>query len=121
MQFLKTAFWVILAVALALFAKANWVVAPTYSGYVPVKLWGEIILEMRLPVLIVGAFLLGLLPMWIIARAGRWALRRKLESAERALASALGGGEAAPGALSADPAVAPPTSLTPSPSTNGPS
>jgi lipopolysaccharide assembly protein A len=89
MNFLKTAFWVILAVAIALFTKANWVVPPTYSGYIPVKLWGDIIIETRLPILIVMAFLLGLLPMWIIARASRWSLRRKLDSAERALASTL--------------------------------
>lgn len=89
MQFLKTAFWVIVAVALALFAKANWIVAPTFSGYVPVKLWDDIVLEMRLPILIVAAFLLGLVPMWIIARANRWSLKRKLESAERALATTL--------------------------------
>lgn len=52
MNFLKTAFWVIIAVALALFAKANWVI-------VTVKLWGDTVLDARLPVLIVLAFLLG--------------------------------------------------------------
>lgn len=89
MQFIKTAFWVIIAVAIALFTKANWTVAPTYSGYVPVKLWGDIVMETRLPVLIITAFLLGLLPMWIFSRAARWSLRRKLVSTERALASTL--------------------------------
>jgi len=90
MNFLKTAFWVIIAVALALFTKANWAIAPSYSGYVPVKLWGDIILETRLPVLIVIAFLLGLLPTWLWGRACRWRLQRKLSSAERALASTTG-------------------------------
>lgn len=88
MQFIKTAFWVIVAVAIALFSKANWVVAPTYSGYIPVKLWGDIIVETRLPILIVFAFLLGLVPMWIFACVTRWRMRRRLASAERALASA---------------------------------
>lgn len=87
MSFLRTAFWVIIAVALALFAKANWAVAPTYSGYVPVKLWDDIILETRLPVLILGAFLLGLIPTWLWARAMKWQMKRKLASTERALAS----------------------------------
>ena len=90
MNFLKTAFWVIIAVALALFTKANWAIAPSYSGYVPVKLWDDIILETRLPVLIVIAFLLGLLPTWLWGRACRWSLQRKLTSAERALASTVG-------------------------------
>lgn len=87
MQFLRTAIWVVLAVAIALFAKANWNVAPSYSGRVPVKLIGDLILEVRLPVLIVGAFLLGLLPMWLIARLGRWRMQRRLHTTEQALAA----------------------------------
>ncbi|MEO8724260.1 MAG: LapA family protein [Sphingobium sp.] len=89
MQFIKTAFWVIIAVAIALFTKANWAAAPNYAGYVPIKLWGDIIIETRLPILLIAAFLLGLLPMWIFARATRWSMRRKLDSAERALASTI--------------------------------
>lgn len=89
MNFLRTAFWVVVAVALALFAKANWVVAPSYSGYVPVKLWGDIVLDTRLPVLIVAAFLLGLIPTWLWARAMRWQMQRRLASTERALASTV--------------------------------
>lgn len=81
MQFLKTAFWVVLAVAVALFCKANYVP-------VTVKLWGELVMETKLPVLIVGAFLLGALPFWIVARATRWRMKKKLLSTERALASA---------------------------------
>ncbi len=87
MSFLRTAFWVVVAVALALFTKANWAVAPTYSGYIPVKLWGDIILETRLPLLILAAFLLGLVPTWLWARATRWQMQRKLASAERSLAN----------------------------------
>lgn len=89
MNFLRTAFWVVIAVALALFTKANWVVAPTYSGYVPIKLWDGLILETRLPVLIIAAFLLGLLPTWLWAWAIKWHMHRKLASAERALASSI--------------------------------
>lgn len=81
MQFLKTAFWVVLAVAVALFCKANYVP-------VTVKLWGDLVMETKLPVLIVGAFLFGALPFWIFARATRWRMRKRLQSAERALASA---------------------------------
>jgi hypothetical protein len=81
MQFLKTALWVVLAVALALFCKANWIT-------VPVKLWGDMIADAKLPVLVVGAFLLGALPLWIFSRATRWRLKKRLDSAERALVSA---------------------------------
>jgi hypothetical protein len=82
MQFLRTALWVVLAVALALFCKANWI-------SVPVKLWGDMVADAKLPVLIVTAFLLGAVPFWIVARATRWRMKKRLESAERALASAL--------------------------------
>ncbi|HEX7821550.1 MAG TPA: lipopolysaccharide assembly protein LapA domain-containing protein [Sphingobium sp.] len=87
MQFLKTAFWVILAVAIALFSKANWNIQPSYNGHVPIKLWEEWVIDVRLPALIVSAFLLGLLPMWIFSRVSRWRIRRRLLSAEQALAA----------------------------------
>ncbi|MBB6124741.1 LapA family protein [Sphingobium subterraneum] len=119
MNFLKTAFWVILAVALALFAKANWTVPPTYSGYIPVKLWDDIIIETRLPILILAAFLIGLVPMWILARTSRWSMRRKLDSAERALASALAPVSAAN--TDTPVTVAPALPVTPSDPASGPS
>lgn len=81
MQFLKTALWVVLAAAVALFCKANWI-------SVPVKLWGDLVADTKLPVLIMGAFLLGAVPFWIAARATRWRMKKRLESTERALASA---------------------------------
>lgn len=89
MNFLKTAFWVVLAVALALFAKANWI-------YVPVKLWGDTILETRLPILIIIAFLLGLLPTWIWGSVTKWHMRRKLHSAQRALENNIVSQQTAP-------------------------
>ncbi len=80
MQFLRTAFWVALAVAVALFCKANWIT-------VQVKLWGDLVADAKLPVLIVIAFLLGALPFWLVARATRWRLGKRLQSTERALAT----------------------------------
>lgn len=87
MQFLKTALWVTLAVAIALFSKANWDIQPSYTGRVPIKLWEDWILLVRLPVLIIFAFLLGLLPMWIFSRLSHWRIRRRLQTAEQALAA----------------------------------
>jgi len=80
MQFLRTAFWVVIAVALAFFCMANYVP-------VTVRLWGDLVMETKLPVLLIGAFLLGALPFWIMARATRWRLTRRLDSTERALAA----------------------------------
>ena len=76
MQFLKTLFWVALAIVLVLFADANW-------DAVTVKLWGGLEADVKLPVLIVASFLLGFLPMLIIHRARLWNLKRRLELHER--------------------------------------
>ena len=81
MQFLRTAFWVVIAVALAFFCMANYVP-------VTVRLWGDMVMETKLPVLLIGAFLLGALPFWVMARATRWRMRRRLDSTERALVAA---------------------------------
>ena len=80
MQFLKTLFWVLVAVALVLFSDANW--AP-----MTVNLWGGLQADVKLPVLLLIAFLAGLLPMLIVHRARLWTLNRRLEAHERQAAS----------------------------------
>jgi uncharacterized integral membrane protein len=78
MQFLRTIFWVILAVVAVVFSLGNW--TP-----VTLELWGDVQVDSKLPVLLIGAFLLGLLPMLVVHRASRWRLRKRIESTERAL------------------------------------
>lgn len=82
MQFVRTAIWVAIAVVLVLFSVGNW--TPITVG-----LWSGVLLETRLPVLVIGAFLTGALPMWAAWQTSKWRLKRRLESTERALASAL--------------------------------
>ena len=72
MQFLKTLFWVVLTVILVLWAKANWFT-------VEMKLWGGLVADVKLPVIIFTAFFIGFLPTLILHRARIWSLRRKLE------------------------------------------
>lgn len=76
MQFLKTLFWVIVAVIVVLFASVNW--TP-----VTLKLWGGLEADVKLPVLVLAAFLLGFVPMLLIHRARLWTLRRRLDMHER--------------------------------------
>jgi putative membrane protein len=76
MQFLKTLFWIALTVVLVLFAKANW-------NAVTLKLWGGLEADVKLPVLVLFAFLIGFLPTFIVYRARLWGLRRRLEPSER--------------------------------------
>jgi lipopolysaccharide assembly protein A len=76
MQFLKTLFWVLIAVILALFGTRNW------FG-VTVNLWGDIQADIKLPVLLLITFLIGFLPTWLIMRARTWSLHRRIEAMER--------------------------------------
>lgn len=76
MNFLKTLFWVVAAVSLAIFANRNW-------NDVTLNLWGNIQAEVKLPVLLLLTFLIGFLPPWLIMRGRVWNFRRKLAVAER--------------------------------------
>ena len=81
MQFLKTAAWVVVAVVLALFWTYNRDIT------VPVNLFDQVVMEVKAPALILGSFLLGLIPMWLYHRASKWQLNRRIEGSERALAA----------------------------------
>lgn len=81
MQFLKTLFWVLLAVVLALFASRNW-------SDVTLSLWGDIQADTKIPILLLLFFLLGFLPTWLMMRARIWSMRRRLEALERQSAPA---------------------------------
>lgn len=76
MQFLKTLFWVLIAVILALFASRNW-------SAVTLNLWGDIQADVKLPILLLLAFLLGLVPTWLIMRAKLWSHERRIEALHR--------------------------------------
>ncbi|GAB5481721.1 MAG: hypothetical protein Pars92KO_14780 [Parasphingorhabdus sp.] len=77
MQFIKTLFWVILAVILVVFAVNNW--SPT-----SVLIWQDIRIDTKLPVLVIGAFLLGFVPLWILHRTSKWRLNRRIKTLEAA-------------------------------------
>ena len=76
MQFLKTLFWVLIAVIVALFGSRNW-------SDVTLNLWGDIQADVKLPVLMVLVFLIGFLPTWLIMRARIWSMRRRVDAIER--------------------------------------
>ncbi|TVV72811.1 lipopolysaccharide assembly protein LapA domain-containing protein [Sphingomonas solaris] len=79
MQFLRTLFSVMVAVVAVIFSIRNWTT-------VTIHLWGGIDADVKLPVMLAIAFLIGLVPTFILHRATRWRLRRRLETAERAVA-----------------------------------
>jgi len=96
MQFLKTVFWVLVAVIVALFAKANW-------SNATLNLWGDIQADIKIPILLLIAFLIGWLPTWLILRARIWSLNRRIEALDRNRAAAM------PTEPAADPIHAEPT------------
>lgn len=79
MQFLKILFWFLLAFFAAVFTLGNWI-------SVPIHLWGGMIAETNLPLLLLIVFLVGLLPTLIVQHLARWRLRQQLSAAERQLA-----------------------------------
>lgn len=78
MQFLRTIFWVLLAVLAVAFGMKN-------SGYVTLSFWNGYAADVRLPLLLGIVFLLGLIPPWLLHRVTRWTMGRKLDAANRQL------------------------------------
>ena len=76
MNFLRTLFWVVVAVSLAIFANRNW-------NDVTLNLWGDIQADVKLPFLLFLTFVIGFLPPYLLMRSRVWNLKRKLALAER--------------------------------------
>jgi putative membrane protein len=81
MQFLKTLFWVLVAVVVVLFSVRNWT-------NVPINLWDDIQADIKIPILLLIVFLLGFLPTWLLMRTRIWSHRRKVDALERSRVSA---------------------------------
>lgn len=78
MQFLRTIFWVALAVIFVIFA--------VYNGQrTEVRAWDAFVIEAPLWLIVLASFLIGLLPILVLHRATSWNLKRKLEAANRNL------------------------------------
>ncbi len=101
MQFLRTVFWVVLAVLGVIFAFNN-------GKSVEVILWSDISIITPLWMVALLSFLVGLLPILILHRATRWNLNRKLEAANRNLSETR---------AVVEPASVPATSGSPAPPT----
>ena len=62
--------------SLAIFSNRNWI-------DVTISLWGDIQADVKLPFLLLLAFLIGFLPPYSLMRSRVWSLKRKLALAER--------------------------------------
>ena len=78
MQFLKILFWCLLAFVAAVFTFGNWTT-------VSIQLFGGLVAEVNLPLLLLATFLLGAVPTFVYQRWVRFRLRQRLIATERAL------------------------------------
>ena len=81
MKIVRTIVWVLLLVALLIFSVNNW-------NPVEVKIWEGLVLETKIPALVIVSFLIGLVPMWLLHRTQRFYLNRRIASLETAARSA---------------------------------
>lgn len=75
MQFVRTLFWVLILAALLIFTAFNW-------KPVEVQIWTNLVLETKIPALVIVAFLLGLVPTWLLHRGTKWRLNRRISALE---------------------------------------
>jgi lipopolysaccharide assembly protein A len=75
MQFLRTLFWVVIAAFVAIIASNNW-------NDITLNLWGNLQADIKVPVLLLIAFVAGFVPTWLIMRGKLWRLRRRLAQEE---------------------------------------
>lgn len=78
MQIIRTVIWVVLLAALLLFSFANW--NPT----VTVRIWEGLVVDTKIPAIVVVSFLIGFVPMWLFHRAAKWQSARRIASLENA-------------------------------------
>lgn len=77
MAFLRTLFWIVITVIVVVFSIRNW-------SPVTINLFGDMQADVKLPVLLLIAFLIGFVPLYIWHRLFKWRQARKLSVIERA-------------------------------------
>ena len=88
MRFLKILFWLVVAVVVTMFAMQNW-------RDVTIDLWGNLQADIKIPVLLLLAFLIGFLPVWMIYRTKLWRLHNKVSIPQHQPRVAADDGQAA--------------------------
>lgn len=85
MNVFRTILWVLILVGLILFSLANW------NPGISVRIWSNLVVDTRLPAVVVISFLAGLVPMWLYHRGMVWSLTRRLRALETAAVPASSG------------------------------
>ena len=107
MQFIKILFWVLLLVATFIFWWTNEARASLDLG--------AAVVEARVSTFVVGAFLVGFLPTWLLLRGSKWRLSRRIKTLEEAARPTAAPASAANRTPAPAPAPAPTATPTPTP------
>ena len=75
LQIVRTIIWVLLLVGVLVFSFFNW-------NPVEVTIWDNLVVETKVPALVIISFLIGFVPIWLYSRGVIWSLNRKIRSLE---------------------------------------
>ena len=85
MQIIRTIMWVVIAALLVTFIMLNLTPVPVVLSP---KGLGDLAVDWPVGIIAVAFFMAGLLPMWLLSKAGRWRLKRRIASLENAVRAA---------------------------------
>ena len=105
MQIIRTIVWIAITAALVAFVAMNWEQAPV--NFWPLENGAYLHLQWPVGVIAIFFFALGALPMWLLSKAGRWRMSRRMAALENSVragtpthidpVSARGDAESSPG------------------------
>ena len=78
MKILRTIIWALTAIGFLIFAIYNW-------QPVELTLWQNLVLETKVPVLVLLAFALGFVPLFAYHLSVKWGLNRRVKALENSL------------------------------------
>ncbi|MBU6266198.1 MAG: DUF1049 domain-containing protein [Sphingomonadales bacterium] len=79
MQVIRTIFWVVITALLVAFIAMNW--APADVNFWPLDK-GYLHFQWPVGIIALAFFLLGMMPTWLLAKAARWRLHRRISVLE---------------------------------------
>lgn len=86
MQIIRTIVWIAITAALVAFMAMNW--DQTSVNFWPLENGAYLHLQWPVGLIAVFFFLLGALPMWLLSRAGRWRMNRRMATLENSVRAA---------------------------------
>ncbi len=83
MQIIRTIVWIAITAALVAFVAMNWEQAPV--NFWPLENGAYLHLQWPVGVIAIFFFALGALPMWLLSKAGRWRMGRRMAALENSV------------------------------------